>query len=190
MHPMNLVDLLNWLGSQSPVFKSVLVSPLGLIVVDLLSGTVSAFRQNVFDPKKLADFMRGDGLKYLVGLAFVGLSALPFGNTVLSFVVALTAMVPLSFGTVMSIIENVTEWLPQPVQTGARALLSDVATFEHEVLPTMQPTQETVTQKTAVVETPLTNQPVVVIPPRFTLPITQPPPPPSEGAGGIVRPRP
>lgn len=186
--------LFQWFSQQNIAIKTLLASPPGLILLDILTGSGAALKQSTFDPKRLADFMHKDLLKYVVGVLAVLLVSLPWGNQVFLWGSTLCSMCPLLVTTVSSVVDNLFEMLPRPVQPVARALVEDMRAFEEEVaLPVTpapavapkSPTQPLVPQAVDVPEQDTTKTSAWVIPPSFTLP-TQAPVPPSPG---IPRPR-
>lgn len=186
--------LFQWFSQQNIAIKTLLVSPPALILLDILTGSGAAIKQSTFDPKRLADFMHKDLLKYIVGVFAVLLVSLPWGNQVFLWGSTVCSMCPLLVTTVSSVVDNIFEMLPQPVQPMARALVEDIRAFEEEVAapvppapaPLKSPTQPLASPHAVdIPEQDTTKTSAWVIPPPLSLPMQNPTPVPT----GIPRPR-
>lgn len=125
-----LEQLLSFL--QIPYVQLSIYIPPALIMLDWLTGVLSAWSNGNFDIKRWSDFLNRDGNKFLVSFSSVLASWLT-GNTnpIITFGTILGSLVILAPSTTASIIENLTEifhWTPEQ-RAAAQAIGDDVDAF-------------------------------------------------------------
>lgn len=124
----------------SPTTVAILLSsPIVIILLDLLTGTISAAKQGVYDHKRFSDFVRNDGVKYAVGLFLVIVADFKFGNQVLTTLASFATMASVLYSSGASMIENITELLPKPVGPVVTEIVKDTADFIEQVGAPIQP---------------------------------------------------
>jgi hypothetical protein len=104
MLPSSLLDLIH-----NPVFQALVLIPLGLILLDLVTGIMSAASRGQFDIQHLPDFLSKDILKYAGSWFLVLLSWIFLGNAMASTLTATLGMSVLSLSVLNSSWDNLHE---------------------------------------------------------------------------------
>ncbi len=132
---------LNSAAWQSGLLHAVLAGPLGLMLLDLVTGVSAAVKGGSFAWPRLADILKGDVLKYLGGGLTVGaVSTGLHWSADANLLATLLTMLGLSASTIASILTNIGEMLPAPQQGVVAPLLKDAESFLQEIAVDQKPT--------------------------------------------------
>lgn len=110
-----------------PITVTIILTPLGLIACDLVSGILRALMTNQFKASRIADFLGTSFVKYLALLIGVIVVWFASGDAVATNTASLVGMGTLSVSITASIIENVQALGLSPVVTQeAEILVNDL----------------------------------------------------------------
>lgn len=136
-----LLDLWQAGNYQSNLMQLVQLSPIALLLLDLLTGVLSALRNGTFTWKSFADILGKDVLKYLGGLGVTTVSGAmlnwQFGVSLLVNFCVLG--LGLNASVLASVLENLKELFPASVQPVIAELEKDLAADAQRVTSVVRP---------------------------------------------------
>ena len=136
-----LLDLWQAGTYQSNLMQLIQLSPVALLLLDLLTGVLSALRNGTFTWKSFADILGKDVLKYLGGLGVTTVSGVmlnwQFG---VSLLVNFSVLgLGLNASVLASVVQNVRELFPASVQPLITELENDLSANTQRIASVVQP---------------------------------------------------